>query len=82
MPLLSVDQRAGQNWTDFYYYTTSLGVGVAPTLFIILFFAFSNFVLMSLFVAIILENFETKANEIEREQANAYERLHALVQGG
>ncbi len=72
---------AGENWTDRYYYVTSLGVGAAPTLLILVFFAIGNFVLMALFVAVILENFETKDSEMESEQAEAYERLRKLVMG-
>ena len=72
---------SGQNWTDFYYFTMSLTTSAGGSLFIILYFAFSNFVLMSLFVSVILENFEIKQTETEREQAEAYDRLAALVQG-
>ena len=80
-PPPSLVHPSGQDWTNFYYFTASLGVGVVPTLCVLLFFAFGNFVLLSLFVAIILENFETKENDVEKEQAAAYDRLQALVLG-
>jgi hypothetical protein len=48
-------------------------------LFILAFYALSNFVLVALFVAVILSNFETKKTEVEKEQAEAYDRLWNLV---
>lgn len=48
-------------------------------LFVVAFYALSNFVLVALFVAVILSNFETKKNEVDKEQADAYDRLWKLV---
>jgi hypothetical protein len=70
----------GENWTDHYYFVHSVG-GANASLFIIAFFATANFVLVALFVAVILGNFETKRSEMEKEQEDAYLRLWNLVHG-
>ncbi len=70
---------AGENWTDHYYFVNSLSSGKMSGLFVVAFYALSNFVLVALFVAVILSNFETKKNEVDKEQADAYDRLWKLV---
>ncbi len=58
---LTIAVISGENWTNSYYYVDSLpSVSDIAALFIVVFFALANFVLMSLFVAVILGNFEVR----------------------
>lgn len=70
---------AGENWTDFFYYSMLIASPYVAILFQLFYFVFSNYVLLSLFIAIIVHNFDAKAEEREHQQRTAYSRVQELV---
>eukprot|EP01028_Stygiella_incarcerata_P003241 TRINITY_DN16303_c0_g1_i1.p1 TRINITY_DN16303_c0_g1~~TRINITY_DN16303_c0_g1_i1.p1 ORF type:complete len:988 (+),score=249.52 TRINITY_DN16303_c0_g1_i1:350-3313(+) len=64
----------GENWPNPMFdamNTNEFNEIVAPFFFII-FFVFANYILLNLFVAVILENFEIKEEEKQEEQRKKY----------
>ncbi|ORX60316.1 hypothetical protein DM01DRAFT_1332475 [Hesseltinella vesiculosa] len=67
---------SGENWTTVLYNVMQFG---APTgnaainaLFLCLWFAFSNFVMVNMFIAILMENFETAEDEKRQQQVHQF----------
>ncbi|KAK9722726.1 hypothetical protein K7432_002447 [Basidiobolus ranarum] len=63
---------SGDNWTDLLFGLTGLqrqhNMAVFSSVFILLFFCFSNFILLNMLVAVIVENFEMDEEEKRRLQ--------------
>ena len=67
---------AGENWTDFYVLAAqSQRSSWGAPIIILPFFIFGNFVMLSLFIAVILENFETAEEDKQKKQMEYYTRL-------
>ncbi|KAK9762450.1 hypothetical protein K7432_011791 [Basidiobolus ranarum] len=63
---------SGDNWTDILFGLTGLqreyDMAVFSSIFILLFFCFSNFILLNMLVAVMVENFEMDEEEKRRLQ--------------
>ena len=69
----------GENWTNWYYYTVLVTSPIVASIFQIFYFILSNYVLISMFVAIILRNFDANEEEKERQQRTAYTKMQDVV---
>jgi voltage-dependent calcium channel len=69
----------GENWTEFYYYTGLTTTAAVSTVVQIFYFILSNYVLISMFVAIIIQNFEADDAEREQQQRNAYSQIRTAI---
>ncbi|CAO3660618.1 unnamed protein product [Umbelopsis ramanniana] len=67
---------SGENWTDVLYAAMEAGYpthnNAVNAIFLCIWFCFSNFVLVNMFIAIIMENFETAEEEKRQRQVQDY----------
>lgn len=70
---------SGENWTNWYYYALQMWPNPFTTVIQLFYYSLANYVLLALFIEIIVHNFDAKAEERERQQRTAYDRLQELV---
>ncbi|KAI9303230.1 Ion transport protein-domain-containing protein [Cunninghamella echinulata] len=74
---------SGEDWTTVLYNAMSYGAttknAVINALFLSLWFAFSNFIMVNMFIAILMENFETAEEEKRQRQVQQYAQRHDSV---
>eukprot|EP00004_Rigifila_ramosa_P026090 TRINITY_DN7990_c0_g1_i1.p1 TRINITY_DN7990_c0_g1~~TRINITY_DN7990_c0_g1_i1.p1 ORF type:complete len:1641 (-),score=380.66 TRINITY_DN7990_c0_g1_i1:246-4454(-) len=72
----------GENWTDLLFESMRVSHGLSQAVvvaFFLTFYAFTNFILLNLFIAVILENFELDDEEKNRIQEAKYHRSVSRV---
>ncbi|KAI8096858.1 Ion transport protein-domain-containing protein [Halteromyces radiatus] len=71
---------SGENWTTVLYnamqYGRPSGNAAVNALFLSIWFAFSNFIMVNMFIAILMENFETAEEEKRQRQIQRYAEIH------
>ncbi|CAO3642477.1 unnamed protein product [Cunninghamella blakesleeana] len=74
---------SGENWTTVLYNGMENGAktknAIINALFLSIWFAFSNFVMVNMFIAILMENFETAEEEKRQRQVQQYAQRHDSV---
>ncbi|KAG0186357.1 calcium channel protein [Apophysomyces sp. BC1034] len=67
---------SGEDWTTVLYAAMEAGVpsgnSAIHALFLVLWFAFSNFIMVNMFIAVLMENFETAEEEKRQRQVQHY----------
>ncbi|KAI7862921.1 Ion transport protein-domain-containing protein [Spinellus fusiger] len=67
---------SGEDWTTVLYTNMEAGATSSNSaiyaIFLVLWFAFSNFVLVNMFIAVLMENFETAEEEKKKRQIQYY----------
>ncbi|KAF7724875.1 calcium channel protein [Apophysomyces ossiformis] len=67
---------SGEDWTTVLYAAMEAGApsgnSAVHALFLVLWFAFSNFVMVNMFIAVLMENFETAEEEKRQRQVQHY----------
>jgi hypothetical protein len=69
----------GSDWPQFEMYCASVSSVATASTFMWTYYVLSNFVVMSLFISVILSNFDDSEEEIRQKQQAAYDRLAELV---
>ncbi|CAO3597764.1 unnamed protein product [Absidia cylindrospora] len=76
---------SGEDWTTVLYdvmeYGAPSGNSAINALFLSIWFAFSNFIMVNMFIAILMENFETAEEEKRQRQIQQYAEKHDSLHG-
>ncbi|KAI8331328.1 Ion transport protein-domain-containing protein [Chlamydoabsidia padenii] len=74
---------SGEDWTTVLYNAMQFGApsgnAAVNALFLSIWFAFSNFIMVNMFITILMENFETAEEEKRQRQVHHYAKKHDSV---